>query len=355
MSYSFKLAAVGGTFDHFHKGHKALLKKAFTVSQRVIVGVASDKIVRSKVLGSNILNWSKRKKEVLGFLKKKNWQGKAKIVKLNDPLGPLRNNLEVEALIISPQTPQQALNKLPRRLRIIRCPMVKSTDGTYLSSTRIRLGEINRKGFVYGEIKKTLYLPKKLRAKLRQPLGEVKEQPLRKGLFLISVGDISTKLFNEKKIKIDLAIVDFKVRRRKVFFKLSQLGFSKEIEYFKDGRLLSIIKNKAGTLTPQLFKAIKLSLNKSLEDEKPRIIKVEGEEDLAVIPSVLLSPLDSLVVYGQPDQGIVPVLVTEEKKQEFQEILSQFSLRKTGESKKSRRTPPKKPALKAEAPKATNS
>jgi uncharacterized protein (UPF0218 family) len=36
---------------------------------------------------------------------------------------------------------------------------------------------------------------------------------------------------------------------------------------------------------------------------------------LAVIPAVLLSPLGSYVYYGQPDQGLVEILVTPEIKQ----------------------------------------
>ena len=54
------------------------------------------------------------------------------------------------------------------------------------------------------------------------------------------------------------------------------------------------------------------------------MIIVDGEEDLAVLPVVLLAPLDSLVFYGQRNQGLVLVKVTEEKKSEFVKILARF-------------------------------
>ena len=38
----FSLVATGGTFDIIHQGHLALLKTAFDVSKRVIIGLTSD-------------------------------------------------------------------------------------------------------------------------------------------------------------------------------------------------------------------------------------------------------------------------------------------------------------------------
>jgi len=35
---TYKLVAMGGTFDSFHKGHKILIKKAFEVADKVIIG-----------------------------------------------------------------------------------------------------------------------------------------------------------------------------------------------------------------------------------------------------------------------------------------------------------------------------
>ncbi len=40
------------------------------------------------------------------------------------------------------------------------------------------------------------------------------------------------------------------------------------------------------------------------------ILKIEGEEDLLALPFFLLAELSSVVVYGQPFEGMVVVRVT---------------------------------------------
>ena len=51
---------------------------------------------------------------------------------------------------------------------------------------------------------------------------------------------------------------------------------------------------------------------------------VKGEEDLLALPAILFAPLNSVVLYGQIDLGVVMVEVTEEKKKGVEEILKKF-------------------------------
>ena len=40
---------------------------------------------------------------------------------------------------------------------------------------------------------------------------------------------------------------------------------------------------------------------------------VKGEEDLAVLPCLLIAPEDAVILYGQPNEGLVFVNVSEGK------------------------------------------
>ena len=42
----FKTAVLGGTFDHFHKGHRNFLEYGLSISKRLVVGVTSDTYVQ---------------------------------------------------------------------------------------------------------------------------------------------------------------------------------------------------------------------------------------------------------------------------------------------------------------------
>ncbi len=50
------------------------------------------------------------------------------------------------------------------------------------------------------------------------------------------------------------------------------------------------------------------------------ILLVDGEEDLLTLVAVLYAPENALVVYGQPNQGIVVVRVTSKKRAEAERI-----------------------------------
>jgi hypothetical protein len=55
---------------------------------------------------------------------------------------------------------------------------------------------------------------------------------------------------------------------------------------------------------------------------------IDGEEDLLALVAVLYAPEKSLVVYGQPNEGMVVVEVTKEKKTETCKFLEAMKVRK---------------------------
>jgi len=145
--------AVGGTFDEFHKGHRALLMKAFEVGERVLIGLCSDKLVESLSKPHVTASYEDRLEELNRFLQERGVLERAEIMPLNDPFGVTLSKGCVEALIVSRETEHMAVRineererrRLPP-LQIIVIDMVPSENHVSISTTRIRHGEIDREG-----------------------------------------------------------------------------------------------------------------------------------------------------------------------------------------------------------------
>jgi len=150
----YRKVVVGGTFDFFHDGHRALLKKAFEIGERVLVGVCSDEmqeLLRKDSAGVRSL--ASRMYAVLDFVDKLGGLERADIVILTDPLGPAADDKEAQAIVVSPATRKRAEEINQRRreqglqpLEIVEVPFVLAEDGKPISSIRIRYGEMNGHG-----------------------------------------------------------------------------------------------------------------------------------------------------------------------------------------------------------------
>jgi pantetheine-phosphate adenylyltransferase len=153
LEKKFKTVAVGGTFDEFHKGHRALLIKAFEVGERVLVGLCSDRLVESLTKPHVTASYEQRLEELSKFLRERGVWERAEIVPLNDPFGVTLSEGCVEALIVSRETEPIAVKingergrrRLPP-LQIIAIDMISSENHVPISTTRIRCGEIDREG-----------------------------------------------------------------------------------------------------------------------------------------------------------------------------------------------------------------
>ena len=127
---------------------------------------------------------------------------------------------------------------------------------------------------------------------------------------IFAVGDISCASLLKIGIMPQLSIVDFYVQRKKAFQNLSQLGFA-------SANPDAIIKNEHGQISKELIEFI----DKSAKSERKAILVVDGEEDLAAIPAMLLCPLGTQVIYGQPNKGSVQVTVETETKDSLCKLL----------------------------------
>ena len=152
LKEKFLIVATGGTFDEIHIGHIALLAKAFQVGKKVIIGVSSDKFAanRGKKLNHN---FEARIANLKNLIKKEFGNVNYEIAKLDGDFGPAVTTGDVEALVTSSETQSKGkvLNDMRAKIgvkpvKIVTVELVKAEDGSTISSTRIRTGEIDRQG-----------------------------------------------------------------------------------------------------------------------------------------------------------------------------------------------------------------
>jgi pantetheine-phosphate adenylyltransferase len=325
----FNSVVCGGTFDLLHAGHKSFILDVLSYSKKITLGITSDVYIKSFKNYLGVVSFEIRKNAVEDFLKSINAKEKVKITEINSAYEPyLETSTDYQAIIVTGQTKEAAIEINKKRkqngiseLEVVLSPMKKSDDGKIISSTRIRNGEINREGRLYVNPKwknKTLVLPEILRSELQHPWGEVlggvpeNIQPSK----TIVIGDIVTLTFNKNNVGQFLSIVDFVVQRQLKFHELSELNFSHNN--------IEKARNPHGTITSELLMAIEKAFKKNTEK---KIILVDGEEDLAVLPVLLCAPLGYSIFYGQPNVGMVQVLVTEESKAKAYSLVDSFDLR----------------------------
>lgn len=77
------------------------------------------------------------------------------------------------------------------------------------------------------------------------------------------------------------------------------------------------VDNPAAQITAQSIEIIKQSFTL----KPPVRLLVNGEEDLLVIPVCIFAPEHSVVLYGQPNQGLVIVKITPEIRNKTQRLL----------------------------------
>ncbi|WP_224333663.1 GTP-dependent dephospho-CoA kinase family protein [Haloprofundus halobius] len=162
-----------------------------------------------------------------------------------------------------------------------------------------------------------LRLPDDLRGAFKEPLGPVYTDTERllsetEGP-IIAVGDVVTYHLRTADRDPDVAVVDGKTKREAVGDGIRRVlsGDNPRIE----------VENPAATLSRELLAALRDAVAR---DENTVVVVTEGEEDLATLPAILVAPVGSLVVYGQPDEGMVGVAVTPEAKAEARELMAQF-------------------------------
>lgn len=148
----YQTVAMGGTFDHIHRGHLALLTKSFEVGDTVVIGVTSDTFALKE--GKKPDQEYKERVKALEALLRERFPGRNYIIaKLEDNFGPGIASSEVQAIVVSKETVKKvpianaarAAKGFPP-LEVETIDYVLAEDGRPISSTRIRNGEVDTEG-----------------------------------------------------------------------------------------------------------------------------------------------------------------------------------------------------------------
>ena len=155
-----------------------------------------------------------------------------------------------------------------------------------------------------------LVLPEKDRQMFKEPIGtELYDSDL--GAFdaqntLITVGDVVSLTFRKHGIKPFLSVYDGMTERREMT----------EFAILAENEDKDEVVNPAGTITRQLVESIRGRMEGS-----GGLIKVDGEEDLALLPVIYLAPLGADVVYGWPGKCMMRITTDEGIRAKIEQLL----------------------------------
>jgi len=124
--------------------------------------------------------------------------------------------------------------------------------------------------------------------------------------FLITVGDIVSTSLVEMGFKPQLCIVDGRTMRKPM----------PVAECLKKGRRIFRLENPPGTISGESWRVIREAVS-----SPGSTVIVEGEEDLLTLVAVKSAPEGSLVLYGQPGEGVVAIRVGESSRKMVSEII----------------------------------
>ena len=142
------IAAVAGTFNIIHDGHLSLLKKAFEVGDKVLIGLTSDEMASAGRDAFTFYDIRKRELErtVEGW-------GDYEIFQIDDIYGPREIMDAVDILVVSEETLQNGHRLNEERayrgvkpLELVVVPLKMSDKGEKISSSSILRGDYGRDG-----------------------------------------------------------------------------------------------------------------------------------------------------------------------------------------------------------------
>jgi uncharacterized protein (UPF0218 family) len=166
---------------------------------------------------------------------------------------------------------------------------------------------------------------------LKKPFGSLIKQKdiskekvfyfIKESKMIITVGDATTEKILSFGLMPNLAIIDG-IERRIKKSELEILNLKKT--FFTKNHIYNQYqcRNTKGTISKEAY----LTIQKVLSGGEQAIIFIDGEEDLLALPVFALAPLDSVVFYGQPLEGIVMVKINDEIKNKSSNLIKSIGI-----------------------------
>ena len=308
------------------------IESAFLASDHVTIGVVETPFSNAKSYSNAIESYELRIQNITAFLNKYGYSTRSTLIPIHDIYGTTLTDQSIKTIFVTSSTAQNANLINSKRttldlqpLKIVVVPHVKADDGQIVSSSLIRAGHLDRSGHSYLKIfesNQTFILTDTLKDQLRVPMGTVIKDLknittiIPHSSPIISVGDVVSMDLIHAGFSPAICVIDFHTKRT---------GIDESItgKYFPT--IHQSVPNRRGTINPKIKDVLINSFDIYQKTKTTQIIKVDGEEDLLALPAILLSPLDSYVIYGLPDTGICLVKVTSESKNLSEKYLSTFS------------------------------
>jgi GTP-dependent dephospho-CoA kinase len=174
-------------------------------------------------------------------------------------------------------------------------------------------------------LQKSYPITSEIREKLKHPFGELVSDTLvtRDSLarffygsyITSSIGDRTTERLQDLGFTPTLEIIDQREQRSK----------RKAPKQIAEQKIL-VASNEPGVISSDALAKLDeiLKIIKEDPDAKIRLV-IEGEEDLLVLPVVAQFPENTVVFYGQPNEGLV-IVFSEKSRERSREILSALGI-----------------------------
>ncbi len=158
-----------------------------------------------------------------------------------------------------------------------------------------------------------LYLPEEFRDEFKEPLGakmdEAELDSIDAQTHFITIGDVVSLTFRRHGMRPLLSIYDGNTERREM------TDFARLVE----GEVKEVVKNPAGRISVEMVNAVRRGIR-----GKFNLIRVDGEEDLAMIPCLLYAEEGTVVVYGMPRRCMMAVTTNEAVRKKAAELAAKM-------------------------------